>query len=55
VTIKMTANSLMSKSCQESLFLSCALQVSVDYLTKPLEVFREMNRVLKPGGLAVMR
>ncbi|KAH8954410.1 hypothetical protein BDL97_08G077900 [Sphagnum fallax] len=28
--------------------------VSVDYLTKPLEVFREMNRVLKPGGLAVM-
>jgi ubiquinone/menaquinone biosynthesis C-methylase UbiE len=29
--------------------------VSVDYLTKPLEVFREMNRVLKPGGLAVMR
>lgn len=28
--------------------------VSVDYLTKPLEVFKEMHRVLKPGGLAVM-
>ncbi|KAG6556353.1 hypothetical protein Mapa_002296 [Marchantia paleacea] len=28
--------------------------VSVDYLTKPLEVFKEMNRVLKPGGLAAM-
>ncbi|GAB2219677.1 hypothetical protein Droror1_Dr00007314 [Drosera rotundifolia] len=28
--------------------------VSVDYLTKPIEVFREMCRVLKPGGLAVM-
>jgi SAM-dependent methyltransferase len=28
--------------------------VSVDYLTKPLEVFREMHRVLKPGGQAIM-
>ncbi|GAB2293032.1 hypothetical protein Dimus_027252 [Dionaea muscipula] len=28
--------------------------VSVDYLTKPIEVFKEMHRVLKPGGLAVM-
>ncbi|KAL9253004.1 hypothetical protein AKJ16_DCAP01802 [Drosera capensis] len=28
--------------------------VSVDYLTKPMEVFKEMCRVLKPGGLAVM-
>lgn len=28
--------------------------VSVDYLTKPLEVFKEMRRVLKPGGLAIM-
>merc|ERR1712176_901382 len=28
--------------------------VSVDYLTQPLEVFREIRRVLKPGGLAVM-
>lgn len=27
--------------------------VSVDYLTRPLEVFKEMNRVLRPGGLAI--
>jgi SAM-dependent methyltransferase len=25
--------------------------VSVDYLMQPLEVFREVNRILKPGGL----
>jgi SAM-dependent methyltransferase len=25
--------------------------VSVDYMTKPLEVFREVARILKPGGL----
>lgn len=31
------------------------LQVSVDYLTKPLDVFKEMSRILKPGGLAIMR
>lgn len=28
--------------------------VSVDYLTQPLEVFQEMHRILKPGGLAIM-
>ncbi|XP_027065845.1 uncharacterized protein [Coffea arabica] len=28
--------------------------VSVDYLTKPIEVFKEMSRILKPGGLAIM-
>jgi len=28
--------------------------VSVDYLTKPKEVFAEMQRVLKPGGRAIM-
>ena len=27
--------------------------VSVDYLTRPLEVFRECHRVLKPGGKAL--
>ncbi|CAK0869032.1 unnamed protein product [Prorocentrum cordatum] len=28
--------------------------VSVDYLTKPQEIFAEMHRVLKPGGVAIM-
>ncbi|EFJ21624.1 hypothetical protein SELMODRAFT_106972, partial [Selaginella moellendorffii] len=28
--------------------------VSVDYLSKPIDVFKEMNRVLKPGGLACL-
>ncbi|GKV14026.1 hypothetical protein SLEP1_g24961 [Rubroshorea leprosula] len=28
--------------------------VSVDYLTKPLDIFKEMCRILKPGGLAIM-
>lgn len=28
--------------------------VSVDYLTKPLDVFKEMSRILKPGGQAIM-
>jgi ubiquinone/menaquinone biosynthesis C-methylase UbiE len=28
--------------------------VSVDYLTKPLEVFKEMHRVLRPGGISLM-
>eukprot|EP00899_Mesostigma_viride_P005493 jgi/Mesvir1/14945/Mv14621-RA.1 len=28
--------------------------VSVDYLARPLEVFKEMNRVLKEGGLCAM-
>jgi len=28
--------------------------LSADYLTKPLEVFREIRRVLRPGGVATM-
>ena len=27
--------------------------VSVDYLTKPFEVFAEMSRVMRPGGLGI--
>ncbi|WVZ69085.1 hypothetical protein U9M48_017929 [Paspalum notatum var. saurae] len=28
--------------------------VSADYLTKPIDVFKEMRRILKPAGLAIM-
>lgn len=28
--------------------------VSVDYLTKPIDVFKEMSRILKPRGLAII-
>ena len=28
--------------------------VSVDYITRPLQLFEEMHRVLRPGGVAVM-
>jgi ubiquinone/menaquinone biosynthesis C-methylase UbiE len=28
--------------------------VSVDYLTKPQEIFREMHRILRPGGVSLM-
>lgn len=28
--------------------------VSVDYLNKPLEIFKEMHRILRPGGSAIM-
>jgi SAM-dependent methyltransferase len=28
--------------------------VSVDYLAKPLQLFEEMHRVMKPAGLAIM-
>lgn len=31
-------------------FDSVLCQLSIDYLTRPLEVLREVNRVLKPGG-----
>jgi hypothetical protein len=32
-------------------FDAVVLTVSIQYVTKPLEVFREVNRILKPGGL----
>merc|ERR1711935_1107201 len=28
--------------------------VSVDYLTKPLEIFQEMYRILRPNGICLM-
>jgi SAM-dependent methyltransferase len=35
----------------DNLFDAVVLTVSIQYLTKPVEVFRDVNRVLKPGGL----
>jgi SAM-dependent methyltransferase len=35
----------------DGVFDAVVLTVSIQYVTKPLEVFREVNRVLKPGGL----
>lgn len=31
-------------------FDAAVLTVSIQYLTRPLEVFRDVNRILKPGG-----
>src|SRR5918996_3902562 len=35
----------------DNLFDAVVLTVSIQYLTKTIEVFRDVNRVLKPGGL----
>jgi SAM-dependent methyltransferase len=35
-------------------FDAVILTVSIQYITKPLDVFREVNRMLKPGGLYVV-
>jgi SAM-dependent methyltransferase len=35
-------------------FDAAVCTVSVQYMTKPLETFREVNRVLKPGGIFVV-
>lgn len=35
-------------------FDAVVLTVSIQYLTRPLEVFREVNRILKPGGPLVV-
>jgi SAM-dependent methyltransferase len=37
----------------DSAFDSAVCCVSVDYLTRPVEVFREVARVLRPGGVFV--
>ncbi len=36
---------------QDNMFDAVINTVSVDYMTRPFEVFREVARVLKPGGL----
>jgi SAM-dependent methyltransferase len=35
----------------DDLFDAVLLTVSIQYLTQPIEVFRHVNRILKPGGL----
>ena len=35
----------------ENFFDAVVLTVSIQYVTRPIEVFQEVNRVLKPGGL----
>eukprot|EP01026_Neomeris_dumetosa_P064925 TRINITY_DN6212_c1_g1_i1.p1 TRINITY_DN6212_c1_g1~~TRINITY_DN6212_c1_g1_i1.p1 ORF type:complete len:300 (-),score=36.48 TRINITY_DN6212_c1_g1_i1:221-1120(-) len=39
---------------EDNMFDFITNAVSVDYLTKPIEVFKEIHRVLKPGGTAIM-
>jgi len=39
---------------EDSTFDVITNAVSVDYLMKPQEIFKEMARVLKPGGIAIM-
>jgi SAM-dependent methyltransferase len=36
---------------EDNVFDAAVLTVSIQYLTKPIEVFREINRILKPGGV----
>ena len=36
------------------LFDAAVLTVSVQYLTKPIEAFQEVNRILKPGGVFIV-
>ena len=38
----------------ESSFDIVTCVVSVDYLTRPLEIFSEISRVLRPGGRAII-
>ena len=35
-------------------FDAVVITVSVQYLTRPIEVFREVNRILKPGGIFIV-
>lgn len=46
-------NPIMSQFEDNSFDVICNV-VSVDYLTKPLEIFQEMHRILRPGGISLM-
>ena len=35
-------------------FDAVVITVSVQYLTRPVEIFRQVNRVLKPGGIFIV-
>jgi len=39
---------------EDNTFDAVICTVSVDYMTKPVEVFKEIGRILKPGGLNLM-
>ncbi len=38
----------------EDLFYAVVVTVSVQYLTRPVETFQQVNRVLKPGGVFIV-
>jgi SAM-dependent methyltransferase len=45
--------SLLAQFDDDSFDVICNV-VSVDYLTQPLQVFQEMYRILRPGGIALI-
>lgn len=49
----MNTNPNLSQFEDNSFDVICNV-VSVDYLTKPLEIFQEMHRILRPGGVSLM-
>ena len=46
-------NPILSQFEDNSFDVICNV-VSVDYLTKPLDIFKEMHRILRPGGISLM-
>jgi ubiquinone/menaquinone biosynthesis C-methylase UbiE len=38
------------KELESQSFDACLIQLSVDYLTQPINVLKEISRVLRPGG-----
>ena len=41
-------------SYKDDTFDAVVITVSVQYLTRPIEVFREVSRILKPGGVFIV-